>query len=117
MEIIINHRELAASKCIPESMKETLAVALQYCLKVAVSQDTSGARVVAQGLLSAYNGQRFRFDVSDLALLDAVLCENLLDVFRLRHLGREPHMLILNGWAVFEHLALVWGLEGQQGES
>ena len=64
--------------------------ALLRCVRVAQA-DTGQSRIVARGLLSAYNGERFPFDVSDLACLDAGLVNALFNVWWLRHLGYEPH--------------------------
>jgi hypothetical protein len=62
-------------------------------------------------LLSAYNGSRFPFDVSDLALLDAKHIKLALNTMRLRALGHEPHHFFHNGGQLFEELAAAWGFE------
>src|SRR2546428_12061712 len=55
-----------------------------------------------------YNGYRFPFDVSDLALLDEKHTELALNIMRLRSLGHEPHNFFHNGGQLFEDMAAAW---------
>lgn len=111
MQIQINNQELADRRGIPESIKDTLAFSLKYAIEATANSESSGAKIVAKGLLSACNGYRYQFDVCDLASLDSITCEHLLHVFLLRHYGAEPQYLILNGQAVFEMIAEKWGFK------
>lgn len=72
-------------------------------------QCTSGARVAAQALLSAYNGQEFQLDVSDLGNLDRKNYEVVLTVIRGRcDTGYEPHSMVKNGSKIFGDLWDKW---------
>ncbi len=71
--------------------------AVEALLPVAMT-DTSGGRAAAQVLLSAYNGNEFHLDVTDLGNLDPALLDAAIDVIKLRTLAnREPHELIPYG--------------------
>jgi hypothetical protein len=71
--------------------------AVAALLPVAMT-DTSGGRAAAQVLLSAYNGNEFHLDVTDLGNLDTRLFAAALEVIQLRTLAnREPHELIEKG--------------------
>jgi hypothetical protein len=72
---------------------------------------TMAARVLARVLLSAYNGYRSPFDVSDLALLAEKHTEMALNILRLRALGYEPHNFFHNDGELFEDMAAAWGFE------
>lgn len=81
---------------------------IKACLEIAV-QDTGGARVMAQVLLSAYNGDSFQLDVASLSNLDQENYGYALAVIRGRsELGIEPHELIANGSKVFRDLWTQW---------
>ncbi len=83
---------------------------LTRCVSVAMG-DTGQSKVVALGILSAYNGHRFKFDISALGALDEQLCRDLFQVWYLRHQGHEPHQFIRNGGKIFESIARDWGFE------
>ena len=73
---------------------------------------TSGGRVFATLLASMYNGNRFKFDVSDLKSLDMANFEHALNSMRLcQELHREPHQFFENGGELFETMIKNWGLE------
>lgn len=73
---------------------------------------TSGGRVCATLLASLYNGERVKFDASDLRVLDQDLFEHAMNTMRLCHeTHREPHQFFLNGGALFEEMIQTWGLE------
>lgn len=73
---------------------------------------TSGGRVCATLLASLYNGERVKFDASDLRRLDAELFEHALNTMRLCYeLNAEPHTFFEAGGAVFERMIETWGLE------
>ena len=72
-------------------------------------QDTSGSRVAAQVLLSAYNGEEWQLDITDLGFLSSDYYEATLDVIRGRtELMIEPHALIENGETIFQRLWDLW---------
>ena len=102
------HREAAARYL--HGNPEPVTSALMRCVQCALG-DTGQSRIVALGILSAYNGFRFKFDISDLGALDEAAVRDLFQVWWLRHQGHEPHHFILNGGTVFEHIAEVWGFE------
>ena len=71
--------------------------------------DTGGARVAAQVLLSAYDGQGFQLDIVDLGLLDEKYYHAALAVIRGRTEHRtEPHTLVFDGDKIFPDLCRQW---------
>ncbi len=73
---------------------------------------TSGGRVCATLLASLYNGDRVKFDVSDLRRLDQELFEHAMNTMRACYeLNREPHTFFENGGRIFEEMIATWGLE------
>ena len=71
--------------------------------------DTSGGRVAAQVVLSAYNGEEWQLDVTDLSLLDGKHYAAALNVIRGRiELMMEPHHLIPDGQQVFHRIWDRW---------
>lgn len=71
--------------------------------------DTSGARVAAQVVLSAYNGEEWQLDVTELSLLDAEYYQAAINVIRGRNeLMIEPHNLISGGREVFRRIWNQW---------
>lgn len=87
---------------------KSLEIAVTWALK----HDTSGARVFATLLASMYNGNRVKFDVSDLKLLDAENFEHALNCMRLcQETHREPHQFFERGGELFEQIIRDWKLE------
>lgn len=79
------------------------------CLLPIASRDTSGSRIAALVLLSAYNSYSFRVPLAELALLDDQNYEHALAVIRGRaELLIEPHELIDNGGMEFDVLWSQW---------
>lgn len=73
---------------------------------------TSGGRAFATLLASMYNGNRVKFDVSDLKSLDMANFEHALNCMRLcQETHREPHQFFENGGRLFEQMIKDWGLE------
>jgi len=71
--------------------------------------DTSGSRVAAQVLLSAYNGDAFQLNVSDLGQLDSHYYYHAIIVIRGRtECNWEPHHLLNNGDKLFEKIWYRW---------
>ncbi len=95
----------------PLCLEQRYRDAIEALLPVAMT-DTSGGRAAAQLLLSAYNGNEFHLDVTDLGNLDPVLFDAAIDVIKLRTLANmEPHELIpygnlrfLDVWKCWESL-------------
>lgn len=71
--------------------------------------DTSGGRVAAQVVLSAYNGDEWQLDVTELSLLDGKYYLAALNVIRGRkELMIEPHNLIPDGREIFHRIWDRW---------
>lgn len=88
--------------------KEQYADAVARLVTLA-RQPTSGGRVAAQVLLSAYNGSDFQLDLAGMGNLDRNNFELAITVIRGRYeTGHEPHSLILNGSSVFGELWDIW---------
>ncbi len=86
---------------------------LEIAVTVATRQHgTSGGRVFATLLASMYNGNRVKFDVSDLKCLDMANFEHALNCMRLcQETHREPHQFFDGGGELFERMIAQWGLE------
>ncbi len=66
-------------------------------------------RVVAAFLLGLYNGQRFRFDLTDLRTLDTAIAQDCLQVLAMDITpAAEVHELLGQPSHVFEELATDW---------
>lgn len=85
----------------------------EVALRVATTHyGTSGGRVFATLLASLYNGNRVKFDVSDLRCLDSANFEHALNVMRLSfETHSEPHTWFKGGGTIFEQLIADWKLE------
>lgn len=102
-----------------EKAQEIRKADLSRCLKSieiavtwALRHDTSGARVFATLLSSMYNGNRVKFDVSDLKLLDRENFEHAINCMRIcQELHREPHQFFEKGSELFERIIKDWKLE------
>ncbi|WP_205747412.1 hypothetical protein [Desulfopila sp. IMCC35006] len=71
--------------------------------------DTGGARVAAQVLLSAYNGEAYQLNVVDLCNLDKDHYQAALSVIRGRkELDAEPQRFLKNGDQVLKELWKQW---------
>jgi hypothetical protein len=88
--------------------KEEYATAVATCVELA-KQPTGGGRVAAQVLLSAYNGDSFQLNVTDLCNLDNGNYTHALAVIRGRYeVSREPQEMIPDGSNVFRALWAQW---------
>lgn len=88
--------------------REEYRAGIETLLKVARTS-TSGGRAAAQVLLSAYNGQGFQLDVTDLCMLGSGYYEAALNVIRGRvELMEEPHTLVENGDFIFPEIWEKW---------
>lgn len=87
---------------------EEYAKAVVECVKLA-QRDTGGSRVMAQVVLSAYNGDAFQLDITDLCNLDTGNYQHAIAVIRGRYeVGREPQEMITNGSEIFHVLWEQW---------
>lgn len=79
---------------------------------VEVAQGHSGqCRYIAAFLLGLYDGQRFRFDLTDLRCIDYELFEDCLTVLRMDFQPlREVHTYFKDGDRLFEQLAKDLGI-------
>ena len=91
-----------------ENWTGSLEIAVNWALR----HDNSGARVFASLLASMYNGNRVKFDASDLKLLDGANFEHAINCMRLcQETCREPHQFFKNGGQLFERMIEQWGFE------
>lgn len=83
-------------------------VAVETLMEIAIAP-TGGGRVAAQVLLSAYNGNEFHLDVTDLRLLDRRYLHAALVVMAEQASSCiEPQTVIDNGQARFNALWEQW---------
>lgn len=92
---------------------ETLApgvAALQRLLRIA--QGHSGqCKHVAGFLLGLYNGNRFKFDLTDFRCLDTAIFLDCIEVLKMDHCPvREVHLYFQNGSKIWEQLADDWNI-------
>ena len=84
--------------------------ALQRLLKVALGH-SGQCKIVANFLLSCYNGNRFKFDLTDFRCLDTELFEDCLAVLRMDHTpAQEVHTYFKDGGRIWEQMAKDWGI-------
>jgi hypothetical protein len=82
--------------------------ALKRLLQIARGH-SGQCRFVACFLLSLYNGNRFKFDLTDLRCVDREIFDDMLAVLVLDSAARrEVHTYFENGGAIFESLAQAW---------
>ena len=107
----------------PESLRRALALqaeqrehraagveALRRLLVVA-QRDTGQSGVIAQFLLSLYNGYRFKFDLTEFRRLDHDLFEDCMAVLRMDFQpAQEVHCYFQNGGEIWEQLARDWNV-------
>ena len=87
---------------------EEYAAAVAACVELA-QHGTGGGRVMAQVLLSAYNGDCFQLNITDLCNLDSTNYPLALSVIRGRYeCSREPQEMIPDGSNVFRALWTQW---------
>ena len=90
------------------TQKSSYAAAVAKLVQLAMS-DCSGSRAAAQVVLSAYNGNDWQLDITDLCVLDRPHYEAAIAVIRGRtEIRTEPHLLIENGGALFRQLWEQW---------
>jgi hypothetical protein len=68
-------------------------------------------RIVAEFLLSLYNGNRFKFDLTDFRCLDHKIFVDCLEVLKLDYCPvQEVHLYFKGGSRIWEQLAKDWGI-------
>jgi hypothetical protein len=79
---------------------------------LAIARGHSGqCRYVAGFLLGLYNGNRFKFDLTDFRCLDREIFEDCLEVLKLDNCPRcEVHKYFKDGGRIWEALASDWGI-------
>ena len=88
---------------------ETYSQAILKLVTSAQGDTGGGARVAAQVLLSAYNGNAYQLNIVDLCNLDKDHYQAALIVIRGRkELGREPQDFLKNGDQIFKELWQQW---------
>lgn len=93
---------------MPPITYESYTLAITGLLKIA-QQDSSGSRVAALLLLSAYNSYHWGVPVADMGLLDIVHYRYAMDLIRGRvELRTEPQQLIPDGDNEFKALWEQW---------
>lgn len=103
----------AYAQRLPEIRADGVAAAARL-LDVAQG-DTGQARRIAAFLLGLYNGSRFPFDLTDLRGLDFALHRDCMSVLEMDFTPEvEIHRHFENGGALFERLAVDWGLGPQE---
>lgn len=77
---------------------------------VEIARGHSGqCRIVAEFLLSLYNGRRFKFDLTDFRCLDRKIFKDCLEVLQMDYQPvREVHQYFTNGSRIWEDLAVQW---------
>jgi len=88
--------------------KEEYANAIVELINMA-RKDCGASRTCAQVLLSAYNGDAFQLNITELCNLDADLYAHAMIVIMGRvELRKEPQEFIKNGAAIFDELWKQW---------
>jgi hypothetical protein len=89
--------------------KQEYATAVVALIRLTQASGTSGSRVAAELLLSAYNGFDFQLDISSLGSLDRGNYELAMTVIRGRYdTGCEPHNMVKDGDKIFGVLRQQW---------
>lgn len=100
------------AQAVREAELEEAPRSVVELFKLTQMSGTSGGRVAATLLASLYNGDRVKFDMSDLKSLDSLAFEHAMKVIRACvewHL--EPHQFLHDGGRLFEQMIEDWGLE------
>lgn len=101
-------REEAEHQARLPAIRERGEAALRRLLPIAQG-DTGQCRHVAAFLLSLYNGNRFRFDLTDLRCVDRAIFDDCLAVLQMdAQPQKEVHTYFPKGGQVFEALAAAW---------
>ncbi|TCS37464.1 hypothetical protein EDC30_104268 [Paucimonas lemoignei] len=105
----MRRKEAERQAALPQIRAEGVE-ALKRLLKVA--QGHSGqCRYIASFLLGLYNGNRFKFDLTDFRCLDYELFQDCLTVLRMDFQPqREVHCYFEDGGRIWEQLAKDWNI-------
>ena len=84
--------------------------ALQRLLDIAHGH-SGQCKHVAGFLLGLYNGNRFKFDLTDFRCLDTAIFNDCLEVLKMDHSPvQEVHLYFKDGGKIWEQLAKDWGI-------
>jgi hypothetical protein len=104
------HRERAEAQAKLPTIRAAGLEALKRLLPIA--QGSSGqCRHVASFLLGLYNGDRFKFDLTDFRCLDRKIFNDCMAVLAMDYQpAQEVHTYFENGGQIWEQLAKDWGI-------
>lgn len=115
----MQERNMALAKQLHSDLQQMLTrrrqnqaegIAALHRLVKAATGDTGQSGVVGRFLLGLYNGQAFRFDLTDLRRLDPALHDDCLAVLRMDHAPvQEVHLYLKNGELIWRRLIDMWG--------
>tara|TARA_R110001592_G_scaffold221139_2_gene475826 strand:+ start:33372 stop:33884 length:513 start_codon:yes stop_codon:yes gene_type:complete len=84
--------------------------AVEALSKMCLEHTGSGSYAAVQVLLSAYNGNNYQVDLTDLCHLDESNFQHAMAIIQGRvFCSREPHSMIENGAKIFDALEEKWG--------
>lgn len=84
--------------------------ALVRLLKIARGH-SGQCRHVAAFLVGLYNGNRFKFDLTDFRCVDRAIFDDCMEVLKMDYAPiREVHQYFTNGGKIWEDLAKQWGI-------
>lgn len=93
---------------IRPTQKSSYAAGVAKLVQLAMG-DCGGSRAAAQVVLSAYNGDEWQLDVTDLCILDQEHLNAAMAVIQGRaEIRTEPHLLIEHGDRLFHQLWKQW---------
>lgn len=96
------------------AIRERGEAALRRLLPIAQS-DSGQCRHVAAFLLGLYNGNRFKFDLTDLRCVDRAIFDDCMDVLQMDSTSwKEVHTFFPKGGAQFEQLADDWRIPDRE---
>lgn len=77
-----------------------------------IARGNSGqCRHVASFLLGLYNGNRFKFDLTDFRCVDKAIFDDCIEVLKMDYMpAQEVHCYFANGGQIWESLAKQWGI-------
>lgn len=107
-------RQLADFNAAQPRVRTQGEAALGRLLPIA-QRGTGQSKIVANFLLSLYNGYRFKFDLTDFRALDIAIFEDCMLVLRMDFCPlQEVHNYFENGGKVFEQMAAYYGITGYE---
>jgi hypothetical protein len=111
METISSPDEISPGRLSPLAEARVLgASALIRLLKIAQG-DSGQCRHVAAFLLGLYNGDRFKFDLTDFRCLDTAIFNDCITVLKMDFQpAQEVHCYFQNGGQIWEQMARDWNI-------